>query len=95
MQAPAGVKKPELRPGSTTAHPVTLGLPVTSAPEPVPLYAQQGAAVPRHCTEMASEEMTHYIEKYFGKLKVLDRPEGLLRRIVLRDEWGGLSHFSV
>lgn len=67
MQVPAGVRKPELRPGSATVHPVTLGLLVTSAPEPVPLYAQQGAAVPRHCTEMASKEMTHYIEKYFEK----------------------------
>lgn len=68
---PAGVKKPELRPGSATVCPVTLGLLVTSSPEPVPLYAQQRAALPRHCTEMLSEEVTHYIQKHFEKLKVL------------------------
>lgn len=87
MQARAGVRKPELRPGSATVHPVTLGPVVISAPEPVPLYAQQGAVVPRHCTEMVSEEMTHYMQEYFEKLKVLYRHEASLGR-VLRDEPG-------
>ena len=29
--------------------------------EPVPLYAKQGAALPGHCTGMASEQMTQDI----------------------------------